>query len=183
MNFEATFERIARLNNQTAFNNLAKSKKRKDPEEAAREIEAGRKKQDIIRKLLVTLQTNGLYKNRAAFEADLDAAATRDGVKLRAPIKKAIFAALGEPDLSAEICLNSNGQPEPDGDLRDTENIPLPEGTQMPLPMSFGPDKSNEKLVDAFREVIDAYMVQEVLPHVPDAWVDYEKTKIAMKSR
>jgi type I restriction enzyme M protein len=25
---------------------------------------------------------------------------------------------------------------------------------------------------------IDAYMAAEVLPHVPDAWVDYSKTKI-----
>ena len=27
-------------------------------------------------------------------------------------------------------------------------------------------------------EDIDAYMGREVLPHVPDAWVDYTKTKI-----
>ena len=27
-------------------------------------------------------------------------------------------------------------------------------------------------------EAIDAYMEREVLPHVPDAWVDHAKTKI-----
>jgi len=48
----------------------------------------------------------------------------------------------------------------------------------LPLPMEFGPDKPNDRLVAAFREVIDAYMAREVLPHVPDAWVDYEKTKV-----
>ena len=62
--------------------------------------------------------------------------------------------------------------------MRDTENIPLPEGTALPLPMEFGPDKPNDRLVEAFRDVIDAYMAREVLPHVPDAWVDYDKTKV-----
>ncbi len=62
--------------------------------------------------------------------------------------------------------------------MRDTENIPLPRGTALPLPMQFGPDKPNDRLVEAFRDVIDAYMAREVLPHVPDAWVDYDKTKV-----
>ena len=62
--------------------------------------------------------------------------------------------------------------------MRDTENIPLPEGTTLPLPMQFGPDKPNEDLVAAFRKVIDDYIAREVLPHVPNAWVDYTKTKV-----
>jgi type I restriction enzyme M protein len=33
-------------------------------------------------------------------------------------------------------------------------------------------------LVEEFRDVIDAYMAREVLPHVGDAWVDYDKTKV-----
>jgi type I restriction enzyme M protein len=44
--------------------------------------------------------------------------------------------------------------------------------------MAFGPDKPNDDLVEAYRETIDAYMTREVLPHVPDAWVDYEKTRV-----
>ena len=44
--------------------------------------------------------------------------------------------------------------------------------------MDFGPDKPNDRLVEEFRETIDAYMASEVLPHVPDAWVDYDKTKV-----
>lgn len=62
--------------------------------------------------------------------------------------------------------------------MRDTENIPLPEGAPLPLPMAFGPDKPNDELVAAFKADIDAYMTREVLPHVPDAWVDYGKTKV-----
>ena len=43
--------------------------------------------------------------------------------------------------------------PEADTELRDTENVPL-------------------------KEDIDTYFKREVLPHVPDAWIDYSKTKI-----
>ncbi|MBN2701479.1 MAG: SAM-dependent DNA methyltransferase, partial [Methylothermaceae bacterium] len=178
MNFEATPERIATLDDQTAFANLATSKKRKDAAAAEREIEQGQKQQDAIRAALATLEGNGRYMDRAAFEADLMAAAKRAGLTIPAPIKKTIFAALGERDPGAEICRDGKGRPEPDSELRDTENIPLPPGTELPLPMEFGSDKPNDRLVEAFRDEIDAYIAREVLPHVPDAWVDYDKTKV-----
>ncbi|TCT18225.1 N-6 DNA methylase [Thiobaca trueperi] len=178
MNFEATPERIARLDDQSAFANLATSKKRKDAAAAEREIEEGQALQDAIRDLLATLEGKGRYLDRAAFEADLTQAAKRADLKLPAPIRKAIFAALGERDPIAAICRDAKGQPEPDSELRDTENIPLPPGTDLPLPMDFGPDKPNDRLIAAFRGEIDAYMAREVLPHVPDAWVDDDKTKI-----
>ena len=178
MNFEATPERIAKLDDQTAFANLATSKKRKDAAAAEREIEEGRKQQEAIRAVLATLEGNGRYLDRAVFDAELMAAAKGAVLKIPAPIKKAIFAALGERDPEAEICRDSKGQPEPDSELRDTENIPLPPGTALPLPMDFGPDKPNDRLVVAFRDEIDAYIAREVLPHVPDAWVDYDKTKV-----
>lgn len=116
--------------------------------------------------------------DRAVFDADLTAAARRAGVKIAAPIKKAIFVALGERDPDAETCRDAKGRPEPDSELRDTENIPLPEGTTLPLPMQFGPDKPNDRLVVEFRDTIEDYMAREVLPHVPDAWVDFDKTKV-----
>jgi len=178
MNFEATAERIARLDDQTAFANLATSKKRKNEAAAAMEIEEGRKLQEAIRAALAKLQGKGRYMDREAFEGDLDDTAKKAGIKLSAPIKKAIFAALGERDQNAEICRDSKGQPEPDSELRDTENIPLPKGSALPLPMEFGPDKPNDRLVKAFRDAIDDYMTREVLPHAPDAWVDYDKTKV-----
>ena len=178
MNFEATPERIARLDDQTAFSNLAKSKKLKDVELAEREIEEGKRLQDKLRAILDTLEDNGRYLDRETFESDLIEAANSGGVKVPSLIKKAIFAALGERDQNAEICLNSKGQPECDGELRDTENIPLPPGTELPLPLDFGPDKPNERLVEVFRDEIDAYIEREVLPHVRDAWVDYSKTKV-----
>ena len=66
---------------------------------------------------------------------------------------KAVMAALGERDENAEICLDRNGQAEPDTDLRDTETVPL-------------------------KEDIETYFKREVLPHVPDAWIDTTKTKV-----
>ncbi len=56
--------------------------------------------------------------------------------------------------------------------------MPLPAGTALPLPLGFGPDKPNDRLVVAFRDDIEAYLAREVLPHVPDAWIDYNKTKV-----
>jgi type I restriction enzyme M protein len=47
----------------------------------------------------------------------------------------------------------SKGKNQPDTSLRDTENVPL-------------------------NEDISTYFKREVLPHVPDAWIDHEKTKI-----
>ena len=178
MNFETTPERIAKLDDQTAFANLAKSRKRKDEAMIERETAEGRKRQEAIRTALRTLEVNGRYMDRAAFETDVLEAAESAKVKIPAPIKKAIFAALGERDLKAEICRDGKGRPEPDSELRDIENIPLPPGTALPLPMNFGPDKPNDELVADFRDDIDAYIKREVLPHVPDAWVDCTKTKV-----
>jgi type I restriction enzyme M protein len=135
LNFEATKERIARLDEQSAFAGLAVSKKRKDAKAAEAEETEGRAQQDAIRAVLRTLARKGRYNDRDRFEADLDAAAKRAGVRLPGTIKKAIFAALGERDPKAEICRDGKGRPEPDSELRDTENIPLPAGTAFPLPM------------------------------------------------
>ena len=178
MNFEATSERIAKLDDQTDFAKLAKSKKPKDAAAAERETEKGMKHQDAIRALLVTLEGNGRYMDKKVLEVDVMDAAKSLGVKVLAPVRTAIFKALGERNQDAEICRDSKGHPEPDSELRDTENIPLPPGTKLPLPMDFGPDKPNDRLVEAFRDDIDAYIAREVLPHVPDAWVDYSKTKV-----
>ncbi len=178
MNFEAAPERIDKLNEQRAFQNLAISKKHKDEAAVKQEIKEGRKQQEAIIAMLKTLEGNRCYKDRTLFEADMMKAAKQADIKISASIKKAIFAALGERDPDAEICRDSKGKPEPDSELRDTENIPLPTGIELPLPMDFGPNKPNKRLIEAFRDDIDKWIEREVLPHVPDAWVDYEKTKV-----
>lgn len=92
-----------------------------------------------------------LFNDRKDFEHALSAALRDEALTLRAPVKKAILSALSERDEEAEICLSRNGGQEPDTDLRDHELVPLGED---------------------WRE----YMKREVLPFVPDAWVDESYT-------
>ena len=178
MNFEATKERLARLEEQSAFASLSVSKKRKDAKTIAEEEAQGQAHQEAIRAVLRALTRKGRYMDRALFLENVEEAAKARKVKLPAPVKKAILNALGERDRKAEICCDADGNPEPDSDLRDTENIPLPAGTTLPLPMHFGPDQPNDDLVALMTPTIFEYMRAEVLPHVPDAWVDYSKTKV-----
>ena len=178
MNFEVTEERLAQLEEQSAFANLAVSKKRKDAKTIAKEEAAGQAHQDAIRAVLRTLSPKGRYTDRSLFLEELEEAVKARKVKLPAPVKKAILNALGERDPKAEICCDADGNPEPDSELRDTENIPLPAGTTLPLPMHFGPNQPNDDLVALMTPTIDEYMHAEVRPHVPDAWVDYSKTKV-----
>ncbi|EKT4485670.1 SAM-dependent DNA methyltransferase [Shewanella algae] len=70
--------------------------------------------------------------------------------KLPAAVLKLLYSSLGEQDDKAKVCI-SKGAPEPASELRDNENVPL-------------------------NEDINAYFEREVLPHVPDAWIDTSKT-------
>ncbi|MFI1313360.1 N-6 DNA methylase [Streptomyces albidoflavus] len=69
-----------------------------------------------------------------------------------APFAKAVRETIGVRDPEGEV-QKIKGAPEPDSDLRDYENVPLGED-------------------------IEDYLKREVLPHVPDAWIDHTKTKI-----
>ena len=155
LNFAATPERVARIEDEKAFQNLAKSKKRPGPAHDA-EVAEGQDRQETIRGLLRALgkaMGDKIVPDREAFSAALDAAAKAAGLRLSAPERKAVLAALGERDPEAAICWDRRGDPEPDSELRDTETVPL-------------------------REEVGAYVAREVTPHVPDAWVDASKTKI-----
>lgn len=66
---------------------------------------------------------------------------------------------------TGKVSTDRKGNPKPDPKLRDTENIPF----------TYGGNTDG----DAGRaETIKAYFDAEVLPHVPDAWVDTAKTKV-----
>lgn len=94
MNFQASSERIAKLDEQSAFANLASSKKRKDDAAYRAEIAAGQDTQAAIKAALQGMDSETLYRNRPAFEAVLEAALKKAGIKVGAPVKKAILAAL-----------------------------------------------------------------------------------------
>ncbi|MDE2695526.1 MAG: class I SAM-dependent DNA methyltransferase [Chloroflexota bacterium] len=155
LNFAATEECIARIEDERAFQNLAKSKKRAGPAHDA-EVAEGQARQEAIRGLLRSLadETGGeVVRDRDAFVEVLRGVEAAAGVKLSAPERKAVLSALGERDPEAEVCRDRRGNPEPDTELRDTETVPLSED-------------------------VAAYIAHEVLPHVPDAWVDESKTKV-----
>jgi type I restriction enzyme M protein len=151
LNFQASPERLERLQEERAFAGLAESKKKGTA--AQREIEEGRELQVEIRKALESIGGETIYKSRSSFGKALDAATKKAGIGLSAPVRKALLSALGERDESAEIVLDADSKPEPDADLRDYENVPL-------------------------KEDIHAYLEREVKPHVPDAWIDESKTRV-----
>jgi type I restriction enzyme M protein len=153
LNFAVTEERLSRVKEAGPFVSLAVSKKRKDTKGAEKEIEEGKKLQAAILKALTELSDKGIIKNREVFIELLKAKFKASAVTVPAPLFKAILNSLSERDETADICIDSKDNQEPDPDLRDYENVPL-------------------------KEDIDEYMKREVLPHVPDAWVDETKTKI-----
>ncbi|MAD27556.1 MAG: restriction endonuclease subunit M [Pseudomonadales bacterium] len=64
---------------------------------------------------------------------------------------KAVLSCFGERDANAQPVLDDKGNLQADSDLREFENVPLSQN-------------------------IDDYFAREVLPHVPDAWIDTGKT-------
>ena len=68
---------------------------------------------------------------------------------------------------------NKKGDPEPDPDLRDNENVPLPA-----IAVTWEPDPTDRLATLDYRTAVNDYMAAEVLPYVPDAWVDHTKTKL-----
>jgi type I restriction enzyme M protein len=145
LNFQASPERLERLQAEPAFAGLAESKK-KQAEAKAQEEGEGRKQQEKVIAALKTIPDT-LYKDRPGFEKVLDRALIAAKINPSPAVKKAILSALSERDETAEICRDKQGRPEADPQLRDTENVPLAED-------------------------IDAYFEREVKPHLPDAWIN-----------
>lgn len=93
---------------------------------------------------------------RTANEAAVPNYTARNGQRWRPGIENfpsSVVAGLSARNETAPIVTDAKGHPLPDTDARDTENVPLSED-------------------------IHTYFEREVLPHVPDAWIDESKTKI-----
>jgi type I restriction enzyme M protein len=181
LNFQVSTERIAKLDEQSAFANLASSKKRKDDAAHRAEVAAGQEAQAAIKAALQTVESDALYHDRTAFETLLADTLQDAGLKLGAPVKKAILAALSERDPGAQICLDAKGKPEPDADLRDTEIVALPPDIALPLPLGFDNETGHDKLLKLVQGHCEDYLKAEVLPHVADAWIDHSKTKVGFE--
>lgn len=66
---------------------------------------------------------------------------------------KAALVSFGERDGHAQPVVDDKGNMQADSDLRENENVPLSQS-------------------------IDEYFAREVLPHVPDAWIDTSKVDV-----
>lgn len=102
--------------------------------------------QDAVLRALEAFSEEKLL-SRSTFDKQLKA--NLDDIKLPATALKLLHKHLGEQDEEAELC-KAKGKPEASSDLRDYENVPL-------------------------SEAIEDYFQREVLPHVPDAWIDESK--------
>lgn len=90
--------------------------------------------------------------SRTAFTTDLRAALDQHSVKLTPAVLKVLITELSEHDEDGELVTGTGGKPEPDTSLRDTENVP-------------------------WDQDVEHYLQREVIPFVPDAWIDHAKTK------
>ena len=88
-------------------------------------------------------------------------------------VGKAVAGALAIRDPSAPIRVDRRDNPQPDPELRDHENIPLP-----PAPVTFEVDFAARIDTIEYRAAINDYLQAEVLPYLPDAWHDPDKTTI-----
>lgn len=70
---------------------------------------------------------------------------------------------------SAPIVKSKTGDPEPDPNLRDFENIPLPKGYI---------ELSEKDKASAVFAASEDYLKSEIHTYLPDAWIDHSKTKI-----
>jgi len=88
-----------------------------------------------------------------------------------ADVKKLLASAERDPE--AEPVTDKKGNSYADPDLRDYENVPLPSAE-----VAYEEDPGQRLASLEYRTAVEDYMEAEVLPYVPDAWVDHSKTKI-----
>ncbi|MDK8193492.1 class I SAM-dependent DNA methyltransferase [Paenibacillus sp. UMB7766-LJ446] len=129
LNFQTTSDRIEKLEDQTTFAKLSSVE------------------QEAIKDVIKSIASDHLYVNRDEFEKVLKKQIKEAGIPMKAPVYKAILAALAERDENAEICYDAKGNKEADTELRDFENVPL-------------------------KQSIYDYFDAEVRPHVEDAWIN-----------
>ena len=145
-----TDETITTITSNKPFMALATPPKNAPDPAAA--VHQGEHTQQEVAKVLEALRGQ-CEDQETAFDKQLGHALGQAGITIPAPLRKAIRNAAAQSDSDAPVVTDRKGQPLPDADLRDNENVPLADD-------------------------LHAYLEREVLPHVPDAWVDDTKTKI-----
>ena len=149
LRYEVSEEAIDWLRASKAFEGLAKPPANaKDP---AKAIDRGEAAQRAIVDGLRAL--NG-FATTDRSEAEIK---VRDVLRAvenpMAALRKAVWEALSVRDPEAPVVTNTKGEPQPDPELRDYENVRLSES-------------------------VEEYVEREVLPFVEDAWVDESRDRI-----
>lgn len=93
-----------------------------------------------------------MFTRKAAEKVVVEACKAQE-ITLTAWMGKTLWACIEHRDPNGEVQMKGKGKPEPDSELRDTENVPL----------------SDE---------IEVFFKREVLPHTTDAWIDASKSKL-----
>ena len=86
--------------------------------------------------------------------------------------RRAFAKACAMADPEAPIILGKGDATEPDPELRDAENVPLPAGW-----LSLSDSARATSLVTSAQKHLEA----EIRPYVPDAWIDHAKTKVGFE--
>ncbi|MFC8797200.1 N-6 DNA methylase [Promicromonospora sp. NPDC057138] len=148
-----------------AFNAFDSSDDEGDRSKVFVNAEFGYSKETVERPLrLKGLDPDKVYSAAAIKKLLDDGTAKRD--RSAPPIVTKVHPKGVEPDpLLGRYVVTFRGKPAvvsylPDTELRDTEQVPLPEPA------------------GEWRDVIEAFIGREVLPYAPDAWIDESKTKI-----
>lgn len=149
LRYEVGEDSIDRLRDSRAFQGLTRpAANAKNPKAV---IARGETEQAALASALKKLQgkRTGEREEMGGWLKDVLAAVEKPS----AGLTRALWAAVSVRDPEAPIVTDSKGRPQPDPELRDTENVPL-------------------------REPVDEYMEKEVLPFIADAWVDPSKEKL-----
>ena len=140
LNFAVTEERINRLKEETFFTKASQGDK------------------NTILSALESIKSNKIYKDRESFENNL--IVKIDGTFMKKGFREKVIDALSLRSEDGDVVTDKNGNPEPDSELRDFENVP-------------------------YEMDIEEYFKKEVKPYVSDVWInrgirDHKDTKVGI---
>ena len=107
------------------------------------------------------------------WDVEYGAGCFAEQLEVKPALASQLLAALAVRDEAARVITNKKGEPEPDLELRDQENVVVP-----PARVGFEADVTARLATPEYRDAVERHMADEVLPYVPDAWVDHAKTKL-----
>jgi type I restriction enzyme M protein len=95
-----------------------------------------------------------------------------DGIDVPDRVRKTIVTAAAVASSEAPAVVDRKGQPVADAELRDQENVRLPDGW-----FSLGPEDREVALL----ETAEAHLQADIKPWTPEAWLDHAKTKVGFE--